>query len=612
MTAAIAAQRRGDLEAAEAGYQTVLSKGVRHPILLSNLAALLRRKQRTEEAERLLREVIQSNPGFISAYINLGSLLIERGALGDAQRLLVQALKLQPESVDALVNLGIIFYKQNLSSQGARLFKKALKLRPDNVDALVRLASISTDLLNYEQAFQYLGRAFTLDPNHLEGLCEQARLLEETDQPKQAMVSWRHAVKIGPDFGPALLGLAGMLIEQDGENGVIEARSLIEHVLVLRPHFCEAHIMYSSLLIQLGDPKGAVTAMKAALKADPENLRSQEIARNNMGVLLLSAGDYSRISWELYEARWQAPGMHVFRHQHLPRWDGSKLLGSLLVSREQGIGDEVFYLGMVRELIEAGHRLVLEVSPRIIRMIKPSFLEATVVPKDTPLDDLDIEAVLPLGSVGLHCRNDDHSFAYRHTPYLQGLSAAGLIDELPPVQRPKLKVGLVWRSNSKRRGFRKSVSLVDLVPLTQLSSVCFISLQHQALSEDEQGIIERSGIYCPNANLYVVLESLSRWINVCDLVITVSTSTAHIACAMGAKTWILLPFRQSNLWYWGSEGEASVWYPTARLLRQPRRGDWPSLINQIGFDLQSLAGYPRVNACIASSPLTAGDKQVGQ
>lgn len=589
MTDAIAAQRRGDLEAAEEGYRKAFSKGLRDPILLSNLATVLRRTQRNEEAEVLLRQAIQSTPRFTDAYINLGNLLRERGVLGEASECLNRALALQPQQVEALVNLGALRQAQNRNEEAREALERALQIQPQHVDALVHLASLQLVELHHEEAREGVQQALALVPNHLEGNATLARILEEQGLFEQALATWRRLVAIDPNFGPGLLGLALMLIHDEGEESLAEAGELINRVLMLRPTFSEAHNALSSLLVQQGDPEGAVAALQEALKADPENLRSQLMVRNNLGVLMLSAGNFSRIAWEHYESRWNAPGMHAFRYEHLRQWDGSKLQGNLLVSREQGIGDEIFYLGMIRELIAAGHRPVIELSPRLLSMVTPCFPDATIIAKNTPLDDLDIEAVISLGSVGLHCRNDEISFAFRRAPYVQGLPANGLLEELPLEQRSKLKVGLVWRSNSKKRGFRKSVSLRDLLPLTKLSSACFISLQHEALCEEEQEMLEQAGIYRPEADFFNDLETLSSWINLCDLVITVSTSTAHIACAMGARTWILLPYRQMQLWYWGTDGEESPWYPTARLLRQPHRGDWPGLIELVCKDLQVLA-----------------------
>lgn len=591
MTAAITAQRRGDLEAAEAGYRSALAQGVLHPILFSNLATVLRCTRRIEEAEELLREAIRSAPHFSDAYINLGNLLRERGALVEACDCLNRALELQPARVEALVSLGIVRQAQNQLVEAQMLVDRALQIQPDHVDALVLLAGLQMWRMNNEQAMRVVRRALQIEPGHLEGLITLAQILEQLGKPDEAMIVWQKAAALGPQHASALLGLAEMWMREDGEEALRQARQLIERVLAWGQGSGEALAAHANLLIREGDSQQAIGAMQAAVAADPENLGFQAITRKSLGILLFSMGTFTQTAWEYYEARWDSPGMEAFRYAHLPRWDGSRLKGHLLVVREQGLGDEVLFLGMLRELMAAGHRLVVEVSSRLLPLLRPCLPDATLVATVTPLDTLDIDAVVPLGSVGMHCANDASSFAFRKEPYLKATPAPGLIEKLSEEQSKKLKVGLVWRSNNIQRGFRKSLGLEDLLPLTRLNTTCFISLQHDALSKEEQETLETSGIFCPESDFFNDLEALSRWINFCDVVLTVSTSTAHIACALGAHTWILLPSRQIPHWYWGMEGERTPWYPSARLLRQPHRGDWAGLIEQVGLDLQALADH---------------------
>ncbi|HHG2225086.1 MULTISPECIES: tetratricopeptide repeat protein [unclassified Synechococcus] len=590
MTTGIDAQRHGDLKAAEACYRNAFARGLRHPILLSNLATVLLRTQRCEEAEHFLRETIRSNPNFSDAYINLGNLLRERGALGEANVCIIQGLELQPQQPEALISLGILRQAQNKPEEAHALAKRALRIKPNHVAALVLLASLQMWRKNNEEALRVVLQALQIEPGHLEALTVLAQILEKLGRPDEASAIWRKAAELGPDFSPALLGLAELLMQEEATDALSQARQLIERVLAKDRVSGEAYAALANLLNREGEHQKATTAMQVAMEADPENLAFQAIARRNLGIQLFSTGTFSEAAWAHYEARWIEPGAEASRYSHFPRWDGSQLDGQLLVTREQGIGDEVLFLGFLREIIAAGHQLVIEVSPRLLTLLRPCFPDATLVTSETSLDALDINAVVPLGSLGMYCRNDRSSFAFRNAPYLKAPPVSpGLLRQFPPEHSRKLKVGLVWRSNNRKWGFRKSLFLRDLLPLSTLSFASCISLQHEALSEEEHELIDQTGIVLPEADFFGDLEALACWIQLCDVVVTVSTSTAHIACAMGKPTWILLPSRQVPHWYWGMEGDQTPWYPSARLFRQSSGDDWSLLVKQVGEDLQAFA-----------------------
>ncbi|QPN60968.1 tetratricopeptide repeat protein [Synechococcus sp. CBW1002] len=515
--AAIAAHRRGDTAAAEAGYRAALQATNRHPILLSNLGALLKADGRSEEAMALYGEAIRKQPGFSNVRVNLANLLRDRGALDQAREVLEQGLEHDPA----------------------------------HLESLHLLALLLLELKNRTTALAMVERALTVDPSHI----------------------------------PSLLVLTSVRLAEDDLDA---AQGLLDTVLQRDPGQAKAHLLRSELQRSRGDLVAAKESVERGRNLMPEDDPEREIWRFNRAVLDLFAGDWTPSTWRDYETRWLAPQMISHqRHQHLPRWQGQvdqhPLAGSLLIWREQGIGEEILFLSLVRDLIAQGQPLVLEVSARLQRLVQRSFPGVPVISQGDSLAGLDITAALPLGSLGLHSGFDQASWLRRRSPFLRPGAESDLARVRACLPHPthRSRVGLCWRSVGSIYAGPKSIPLASFEPLTGQADTQWISLQHGALEPGEAEGLERLGIHRPDADFFHDLEALAAWIASCDLVITISTATAHLACALGKPTWMLLPAPQSFFWWWGNEGTHTPWYPSARLFRQPSPGDWDGVITQV-------------------------------
>jgi predicted O-linked N-acetylglucosamine transferase (SPINDLY family) len=332
----------------------------------------------------------------------------------------------------------------------------------------------------------------------------------------------------------------------------------------------------------------AGATLERTLALEPENADARWIR----ATLLLLRGDYAR-GWREYEWRWisdrrarQAAGRFP-----QPRWRGEAAAGkTVLVHTEQGLGDAIQFIRYARLVAERGLTVVLETRPALQRLLASAAGVARIAQEGTP------------GRVDYHCPLMSLPLVFGTTlqsvpaavPYLRAdparvahwrtrLPADGTIDRGP-------RVGLVWSSDPRQAapgadafGKRaKSCPAGLLAPLARVSGVRFVSLQKDLPAGEAPPPLPMADFMAQVddlADTAAIIESL-------DLVISVDTAVAHLAGALGKPVWVLLV--HDSEWRWLLERADSPWYPTARLFRQPRRGDWAAVVAGVAAALEAL------------------------
>jgi hypothetical protein len=190
-------------------------------------------------------------------------------------------------------------------------------------------------------------------------------------------------------------------------------------------------------------------------------------------------------------------------------------------------------------------------------------------------------AQIHLGSLGKFFRSDATGLSRVRTPYLK--ADQGLRDRLRSriSTKNQLICGIAWRSKNAEFGAEKSITLDALSPLLSTQSVEFVDLQYGDTTAERRALENKHGIAIQkledidNQN---DLDSLAALISACDIVITISNVTAHIAAALGKPTLVMLPDSPSLFWYWHRKRSDSPWYSSAVLIRQSRHGNWQVVI----------------------------------
>jgi hypothetical protein len=267
--------------------------------------------------------------------------------------------------------------------------------------------------------------------------------------------------------------------------------------------------------------------------------------------------------------------------------------GALLVYAEQGLGDEIMFASCVPELAVRGMTVVLECNPRLESLFRRSFdaIEVCGQPRGNDrswLNDFPLlSSQVPIGSLGRWLRSDVSQFP-RHRGYLRAdpLRVAKWRERLTSTNG-RLAVGLLWRGGTlKTRQSQKSIPLELLLPLLDLRGVHYVCMQHDLRSEERDLLVEHASSITVSPDACADLEESAALCMALDLTIGVPATNANLAGALGRPTWVML--NSSPEWPWLWRGDATPWYPSVRLWRQQRPGDWRGVVDEVRLGIIGL------------------------
>ncbi|MBV8635375.1 MAG: tetratricopeptide repeat protein, partial [Burkholderiaceae bacterium] len=410
------------------------------------------------------------------------------------------------------------------------------------------------------QAFPALLRAAQMLPEDDEAQGNLGLALLEADELALGERFLRRALELAPDNAMAWNNLAHGLARQ---GRLIEAEDLQRHTLELEPAHREFIHNLGSILHDQGRIAEAEACYRQALALDPLFPH----AHWYLGMCRLQQADFAA-GWREYEWRWQTPRLMGERSRYGgPRWTGEQDIAdkTVLLWAEQGLGDTLQFCRYVREVAARGARAVLDVPATFVRLLAPL---APVNDQAGTVPAHDFHC--PLMSLPPALGQDGIAPC---APYLHADAALTALwrERLGPQRKPR--VGIAWSGNRRHiQDYRRSIPVEHFMTLA--SPACeFVCLQ-AALSESERALLD--ALACPHfENLLTDYAETAALIANLDLVLCVDTSVAHLAAAMGKPVWLLLSYQAD--WRWLSGRDDSPWYPTLKIFRQPRLGDWQAV-----------------------------------
>lgn len=371
-----------------------------------------------------------------------------------------------------------------------------------------------------------------------------------------------------------------LMAEERYEQALARLDLLIEHA----PTFTPAYIQRGTVHSELSHWELAQADLERALHLDPDNPDFKWI----VSMIDLQLGNLGR-GWELYESRWQCRAFRSPKlHTNLPRWQPGCGSRSVLVWYEQGIGDQILYASLLHALQSHAERVTAQIDARLVDLFRRANPGIRFVAHDAHIDSAEFDTQIPLASLAGHFARSLGQLAERRaTRYLKPS------DEHVQALRASLNlepeaflVGLSWASTSPVTGPKKSVKLQDLLALWQIPGLEVVSLQFGPPAAQAESFFQASGrvIRQPGIDNTQDLEGLAALMSLCDAVVTVSNSNAHIAGALGVPTHVL---DARHSWYWShAEHGQSLWYPSARVhAREHALGPWTPQIQSITQDL---------------------------
>jgi tetratricopeptide (TPR) repeat protein len=535
----------------------------------------LHRSGQLVEAEKRYARVLKIAPGHFDALHLLGVIKHQRGKLGEAYGLITSALKVNPRSADAHANLSMVLHGLKRDEDALTSLDTALALAPDHLEALNNRGTALLALKRPQEALASLERVLALQPRHVEARVNRGNALAALLRHEEAIAAYDAAIAMHPRHAGAHFN-RGHALHATGRPG--EAIAAFDNALAIAPDHIGALINRGLACQELNRFEEAVKSYRDAIAIEP----GYADAHFNEALALLTLGEL-RAGFEKLEWRWKRTGMEGHRRSlGRPLWLGEYPLArkTILLHAEQGLGDTIHFVRYAPLVARTGATVVLEVQPELKELLGRVEGVSHVVARGDPLPAFDVHC--PLASLPLAFRTDPATVPAA-IPYL-----AASEDRIA-TWRPRLeslaapRVALAWSGRATHANDRnRSIPLARLAPLTATAAVRFVSVQRDVRDTDEAVLRAARGIAHIGEDLAGFADTAAV-LALCDLVITVDTSVAHLAAAMGRPTWILLPF--SPDWRWTLDGEASPWYPSARLFRQPSPGDWESVIATVKSEL---------------------------
>jgi len=460
--------------------------------------------------------------------------------------------------------------------EAERLYAAILEADPTNSYALYRRAIFSAGRGDDIEALRLIQAAMRRGAT-TEIVADCGVILDRLGRSAEAIATYDRALILNPRNALALLH-RGKLFTRLGQYA--KAAASFENLLARSPDHAEAHNLLGHALIELGRHREATASFARAIALEPDNAN----AHFNRGLALLALGDFAA-GWEEYEWRFRTEGLASSRSVYpQPHWDGVEPLAGKTIQlyTEQGLGDSIMFMRYGPILAGQGASVIVGVLPAAKVLASEMSGVAVVAPGD-PLPPFDLQC--PLLSVPYLLKTRIDTIP-ADVPYIRPRADRldAWRDRMPRDKKPK--VGVVWAGGRDFKGDRnRSIGLRQFESLFDLPGISFVSLQHDLRDGDAERLRQRNDVLRLGERLTDFADTAAV-ISMLDLVISVDTSVAHLAGALGKAVWTLLPAVPDFRWM--LDRADSPWYPTARLFRQPKSGDWESVLATVKSELLKL------------------------
>lgn len=539
---ALTLHRQGEVALAEVLYRAVLHESPRNAQALGMLGLIEAGRKNIAAGIDLLQRSIEAAPNNPATRFNLGLLLQQQGHLDEALGCFDAALALAPRAAQVLNARGMTLHRQGRVADALESYERATEIDPKHAEATMNRGLALYELKRHHEAHACLLRALELAPASPDVRVNLGNVLQELDRPDEALASFRQAIEMRPRDQGALMNMGNALRDQHRYD---EAVPLYERALRLDPASADVHW--------------------------------------NLALCLLAMGDFGR-GWAEYEWRRRMPGLHdLSRTFDAPSWSGQEPLAgkTILVHAEQGLGDTLQFCRYARSLAGLGARVILEAQRPLADVLRSLDGVDRLVARGDPLPGYDFHC--PLLSLP-HALQTQLETIPAAAAYLG--ADPHLVEQWRPVVQAGhgVNIGLSWSGNAAYGAdHRRSMPLATLLANLPDSS-SYWCLQKD-LSPADTALVETSGRvrrFKDNDFANTAAQAVLM-----DAVISVDTSIAHLAAALGKPTLVLLAYTADWRWMWPRQD--SPWYPSVTLLRQARQGDWQPVLDQVARKVADLA-----------------------
>jgi tetratricopeptide (TPR) repeat protein len=607
--------RAGRLQESKSLYEQALTIQPRHPDALHLAGVVALQGGDAERAVQLIRQAVEiqpENPGF---HANLGQGLLALRRVADAQAAFRRAAALDPRAPQFAVAAASCLAIQGSLAQAEHELRAVAQRHPDYALAWYNLGNAIQEQGRRQEAIELYHRAIELDPGHVDAHNNLGRALHGLERLEEAEAAYRRSIALKPDYVTAHCNLASVLKDQ---GRFAESATVCVHALQRAPGSPELNLLLGSAQLHQGRLSQALEAYRAAANAAPANPRALwavgytliMVGRESEGLEWLerardaqpdaaelrSAASSIDLALGELEAGWKGYEWRPARRSFLTAHPGLRLTLELpeelsgvkiCLIREQGLGDELFFLRFAAAVKARGAKIIYRANPRIASMLERAPLLDEILPADLPLPIAD--CYLLVGDLPRALGALDFPPPLALAPLPQRLEA--MKTSLGALGPPPY-IGLTWRAGiapEQQRGtdwvHHKAVPLEALGGALREVAGTLIALQRNPERIEIERLASIAGRPVHDlSRLNEDLEGMLALLALADDYIGVSNTNMHLRAGAGRSARVLVPGPAE--WRWMVRGEESPWFPGFRIYRQAPDGDWSDALARVAADLR--------------------------
>ena len=567
----------GDVGGAVRCYEDAIAADPGYARAHFNLGVALQRLDRADEALRHYERAVESEPHFARAWVNLGTLLLRRGDPHRAAAMYQRAVEIDATDGHALNNLAGIELERGELAKARLLYERALE--NGSLEAHTGLGKVALREGDAAGAVEHFRRAILHEAGKAAAHHGLGLALAALDRHAEALENYEQAMK-GVPMPRGLQAHAGDSLANLGRFE--EAAEFYRRALTAEPGNPHALSGLAAASLRAGDVRGAQILFSRAADADGTKFQS---ARFNAALMALISQDFAA-GWDDYELRFEFPPWRgTLTHCPLPRLDGENIADArrVAVLKEQGVGDQILFSTLLPELAARGLQAVVEIDPRLLSALArslPGVEFVTTARASAAFLGCDHQA--PLASLARIFRHDIAAFE----PQPEALLQADPARTGPMRKRASCdaRIAIAWRSFRERLGDSKSFPLARF-GVFEGSGVELLDVQYGDVAQERRAFdASHPGLrsQVEGLDLFNDLEGVLAALDSSDLVVTGSNVTAHLAGAIGKRTWLVYLNGVPPFHYWtpGADGR-SLWYPSVEIMTDRSWSSWEQAFDAV-------------------------------
>ncbi len=544
-----------------------------------NLAKALSDQGKNSQAIEWHKKALKLAPKHDMAWLNYGKSLYELGDISEAIKAFEQARAVNSFLAEAYANIAICFARKERFVEALQQYDRAINLKPKIALFWNGRGDVLGKLERYEEALSNYRIAIELDSNDVSALNSQGIVLNSLRRYEESLASFDRVVSLDPRFAEGWSNRGNVLINLRRYQAALES---CNRAISIDPGYVEAWSNRGNSLSNLNRFEESIDSYEQALKINPEYAE----VRYNQGLAQLLnyqfEDGFRNCLWRWKKKQFITQPLET----DIPKCEQGELNGEVLFWAEQGLGDEIFYSGLLPLALASELKLTLALDERLHSIYRRSFPSIRLLNRKNLSQNISgkiFDRQAPIGDLGYLLNLNKNKIEQTRQPFLvpdwervKNLKLAPAFNQGKPV------CGVAWRSQNKDFGAEKSAQLIDFSSLLTGQDFTFVNLQYGNVDQELEGVRQQLGV-CVNKieglDLFDDIEGVLALIEACDFMITTSNVTAHLAGSIGKRGCVLVPKGRGRIWYWHHNDEYSLWYPNLRIFYQAHESDWQDSVD---------------------------------